>query len=172
MSFLDFLKFCLGFSLRKKHTFGDTTTGFLTKCCWETSTEIPYRWHITTQIWVVLLIGHATWLIQPMRSTTQIWVVMRHQYGISLLISQTSFGGETSGKLMLQIFGCFLRLFWVGFSWPHHSKKVDWWWILLCLLNSGNTFYELLAFQIKQILLSLSELLRLIAIKVINIFFH
>ena len=150
MSFLDFLKFCLGFSLRKKHTFGDTTTGFLTKCCWETSTEIPYRWHITTQI----------------------WVVMRHQYGISLLISQTSFGGETSGKLMLQIFGCFLRLFWVGFSWPHHSKKVDWWWILLCLLNSGNTFYELLAFQIKQILLSLSELLRLIAIKVINIFFH
>ena len=150
MSFLDFLKFCLGFSLRKKHTFGDTTTGFLTKCCWETSTEIPYRWHITTQI----------------------WVVMRHQYGISLLISQTSFGGETSGKLMLQIFGCFLRLFWVGFSWPHHSKKVDWWWILLCLLNSGNTFYELLAFLIKQILLSLSELLRLIAIKVINIFFH
>ena len=150
MSFLDFLKFCLGFSLRKKHTFGDTTTGFLTKCCWETSTEIPYRWHITTQI----------------------WVVMHHQYGISLLISKTSFGGETSGKLMLQIFGCFLRLFWVGFSWPHHSKKVDWWWILLCLLNSGNTFYELLAFQIKQILLSLSELLRLIAIKVINIFFH
>ena len=150
MSFLDFLKFCLGFSLRKKHTFGDTTTGFLAKCCWETSTEIPYRWHITTQI----------------------WVVMRHQYGISLLISQTSFGGETSGKLMLQIFGCFLRLFWVGFSWPHHSKKVDWWWILLCLLNSGNTFYELLAFQIKQILLSLSELLRLIAIKVINILFH
>ena len=111
-------------------------------------------------------------LLQPIRSTTQIWVVMRHQYGISLLISQTSFGGETSGKLMLQIFGCFLRLFWVGFSWPHHSKKVDWWWILLCLLNSGNTFYELLAFQIKQILLSLSELLRLIAIKVINIFFH
>ena len=150
MSFLDFLKFCLGFSLRKKHTFGDTTTGFLATCCWETSTETPYRWHITTQI----------------------WVVMRHQYGISLLISQTSFGGETSGKLMLQIFDCFLRLFWVGFSWPHHSKKVDWWWILLCLLNSGNTFYELLAFQIKQILLSLSELLRLIAIKVINIFFH
>ena len=128
---------------------------------WEMSTEIPYRRHITTQIWVVLLIGRAAWLIQPIRSTTQIWVVMRHQYEISLLISQTSFGGETSGKLMLQIVGCFLRLFWVGFSWPHHSKKVDWWWILLCLLNSGNTFYELLAFQIKQILLSVSELLRL-----------
>ena len=30
-------------------------------------------------------------------STAQIWVVMRHQYGISGLVSQTSFGGETSG---------------------------------------------------------------------------
>ena len=35
-------------------------------------------------------------LIQPNRSTTQIWVVTRHQYGISALVSQTSFGGETS----------------------------------------------------------------------------
>ena len=29
-------------------------------------------------------------LIQPIRSTTQIWVVTRHQYGISVLVSQTS----------------------------------------------------------------------------------
>ena len=34
---------------------------------------------------------------QPMRSTTQIWVVTRHQYGISALVCQTSFRGETSG---------------------------------------------------------------------------
>ena len=33
------------------------------------------------------------------RSTTQIWVVRRHQYGISALISQTSFGGETNGSV-------------------------------------------------------------------------
>ena len=39
-------------------------------------------------------ISHAA---QLMRSTTQIWVVMRHQYGISALVSQTSFGGKTSG---------------------------------------------------------------------------
>ena len=38
-------------------------------------------------------------LIQPIRSTTQIWVVMRHQYGISALVSQTSFGGETRGSI-------------------------------------------------------------------------
>ena len=37
-------------------------------------------------------------LIQPITSTTQIWVVMGHQYGISVLVSQTSFGGETSGS--------------------------------------------------------------------------
>ena len=30
-------------------------------------------------------------------STTQIWVVARHQYGISVLVSQTSFHGETCG---------------------------------------------------------------------------
>ena len=37
-------------------------------------------------------------LIQPIRSTTQIWVVMYHQYGISALVSQTSFGRGTSGS--------------------------------------------------------------------------
>ena len=38
-------------------------------------------------------ISHAA---RPIRSTTQIWIVTRHQYGISALVSQTSFGGETS----------------------------------------------------------------------------
>ena len=33
---------------------------------------------------------------RPIRSTTRIWVVTRHQYGISALVSQTSFGGESS----------------------------------------------------------------------------
>ena len=34
---------------------------------------------------------------RPIRSTTQIWVVTRHE--ISALVSQTSFGGETSGTV-------------------------------------------------------------------------
>ena len=38
-------------------------------------------------------------LFKPIRSTTQIWVVTRHQCGISALISQTSFGGETRGSV-------------------------------------------------------------------------
>ena len=41
-------------------------------------------------------ISHAA---RPIRSTTQIWVVTRHQYGISALVSQTSFGGENSGSV-------------------------------------------------------------------------
>ena len=40
--------------------------------------------------------SHAARLI---RSTTQIWAVMCHQYGIFALVSQTSFGGETSGSI-------------------------------------------------------------------------
>ena len=39
-------------------------------------------------------ISHAA---RPIRSTTQIWVVTRHQYGISALVPQTSFGGKTNG---------------------------------------------------------------------------
>ena len=34
---------------------------------------------------------------RPIRITTQIWVMTRHRYGISALVSQTSFRGETSG---------------------------------------------------------------------------
>ena len=41
-------------------------------------------------------ISHAA---RPIRSITQIWVVKRHQYGIFALVSQTSFGGETSGSV-------------------------------------------------------------------------
>ena len=39
-------------------------------------------------------------LIETIRSTTQIWVVTRRQYGISVLVSQTSFDGETNGSVV------------------------------------------------------------------------
>ena len=38
-------------------------------------------------------------LLQPIRSTTHIWIETRHQYGISALVSQTSFRGKTSGSV-------------------------------------------------------------------------
>ena len=41
-------------------------------------------------------ISHAA---RPIRSTTQMWVATRHQYGISALVFQTSFGGETSDNV-------------------------------------------------------------------------
>ena len=43
--------------------------------------------------WLKLIIS------QPIKSITQIWVVICHQYGISAVVSQTSFGGETSGDV-------------------------------------------------------------------------
>ena len=38
-------------------------------------------------------------LLPPIRSTTQIWVVTRHRNGISALVSQMSFRGETSSSV-------------------------------------------------------------------------
>ena len=38
--------------------------------------------------------------LQLIKRTTQIRVVTRHQYGISVLVSQTSFRGETSGAVV------------------------------------------------------------------------
>ena len=86
-------------SLRKQPTFGDATTGF------------PAKWRLRNDRRnSVLMTRHypdlgsaSDWLKQishagrPIRSTTQIWVVTRHQYGISALVSQTSFRGENSG---------------------------------------------------------------------------
>ena len=59
----------------------------------------PYRDVGSASDWLNQ-ISHAA---GPTRNTTIIWVVTRHQYGISALVSQTSFCGETK-------VGCFLRL--------------------------------------------------------------
>ena len=68
---------------------------------WETSAEIPYWWRVTTQIRVLLLIGCATCEICFNQSRAlPHWVVTHHQYGISALVSQTSFHGETVGGIM------------------------------------------------------------------------
>ena len=86
-------------SLRKQPTFGDATTGFPAK--WTLRNE--YRNSILMTCHYPDLGSAFDWLNQishasrPTRSAIQIWVVTRHQYGISALVSQTSFGGETSG---------------------------------------------------------------------------
>ena len=54
-------------------------------------------------------------VFQPIRSTTKIWVVMRHQYGIFVLVTQASF---CEGQVAtLRNVGCFLRLI-------SHNKSV------------------------------------------------
>ena len=86
-------------TLRKQRTFGDATTGFPTK--WRLRNE--RRNSILMTRHYPDLGSASDWscrvgnLIQPIRSTTQICVMKRHQYGISALLSKTSFGGETSG---------------------------------------------------------------------------
>ena len=42
----------------------------------------------------------------PITSTTQIWVVIHHQYGVSTLVSQTSFHGENQ---MTAVFSGYVR---------------------------------------------------------------
>ena len=94
--------------LRKKPTFGDATTGF------------PAKWRLRNGRRNSILIKcrypdlgsasdrscRAVNLPQPIRSTTQIWVVIRHQYGISALFSQTSIsrGSQWLGHAMLAVF--------------------------------------------------------------------
>ena len=64
-----------------------------------------YWWHVTT---LANLGSASNWscrvrnLFQPIRSTSLIWVVTRHRYGISSLVSQTSFqsfNAKTSGDV-------------------------------------------------------------------------
>ena len=59
-------------------------------------------------------------LVQVIKSTSRIWVVIRHQYGISALVPQTSFRGESSGRSVAsRNVGCFLRL---APCWPRSTR--------------------------------------------------
>ena len=100
-------------SLRKQLTFDDATIGFPVK--WRLRNK--HRNSILTTCHYPDLGSASGWFNQishvarPIRSMTQIWVVMCHQYGISALVSQMSFGGETSGsvtKIMLAVFSGYL----------------------------------------------------------------
>ena len=78
-------------TLRKLLTFGDATNSF------------PAKRHVrNVRRNSILMTRHYPDLgsaLRPIRSTTQIWVVTCHQYGISALVSHTSFGKETSGSI-------------------------------------------------------------------------
>ena len=80
--------------LRKQPTFRDATTGF------------PAKWRLCKNSILMTChypgLGSASHLRKPISprpiwSFTQIWLVTCHHYGISALVSPTSFREETSG---------------------------------------------------------------------------
>ena len=84
-------------SLRKLPTFRDTTIGFRPK--W----RVKQAQEFLTDDTSLRDLGSASdWsccmenLLRPIRSTIQIWLVAHHQYGILVLVAQTSFHRETS----------------------------------------------------------------------------
>ena len=86
---------------------------------WEASAEIPYWWRVTTQIWVVLLIGRVGNLLQPMRKhypdlgsdTSSLWDFWTR---FSDVISRETSGGVAKCRL----FFLFLanRMIWLVFG--------------------------------------------------------
>ena len=139
---------------------------------WGTSAEIPYWWRVTAQIWVVLLIGGSSFSTN--HSTNQIWIVTRHLYGISELVSQTSFRGETSGDCeisavcsSLNSYGANLvsceilqMTYYNKTSWAIPDVPRSWCLNLLvvaCFLSGPLPF--LLSFQLTRHLLSLTVFL-------------
>ena len=65
---------------------------------WVTSAEIPYWWRVSAQILVVPLIG---WnFLSTNQKHYQDLGSERHQYGISVLVTQTSFCKGSSGDLV------------------------------------------------------------------------
>ena len=57
--------------------------------------SFPSKWHLRNERRNSILMTCHYPAARPIRSTTQTWVVTHHQYWISALVSQTSFGGET-----------------------------------------------------------------------------
>ena len=85
-------------SLRKQTSFHDASTGFPAKSHLRMAKEIPYCWHFTPQIWVVLLISCALRFVSNKSEALP----------RSAVIPQTSFHGETNGGAKNGC--CFLRL--------------------------------------------------------------
>ena len=74
---------------------------------WETSAEIPYWWRVTTQTWIVLLIGRSKFPSRHVQSEAVLGSVTRHQYGISVF-----FWRHVAGKPVVASWNvaCFLKL--------------------------------------------------------------
>ena len=84
-------------------------------------------------------------LLQPIRSTTQIWVVKLRHYGMSALVSQTSFRGETKGsvaKYRLFSHATSTMVVHVGVSCFLRGSGVSLCRFELCLKNENGTLQK------------------------------
>ena len=74
---------------------------------WETSAGIPYWWRVTTQTWIVLLIGRSKFPSRHVQPEALLRSVTRHQYGISVF-----FWRHVAGKPVVASWNvaCFLKL--------------------------------------------------------------
>ena len=79
-----------------------------------TNLSPTFSFSLSFSFYIFQICGHNNFHVFPEKSTAgmicQIWVVTRHQCEISALVSQTSFGGKTSGWASPNV-GCFLRLY-------------------------------------------------------------
>ena len=89
---------------------------------WEMSAEIPYWWHITTQIWVVLLIGRIKF---PMRHDQSEalprsgqWHIISMEF-LCLFLRRPLVGKPVVAAPNV---GCFLRLAWDR-SWIKRNRE-------------------------------------------------
>ena len=88
------LNSCKFARIRTRPTFRDVTTGFPQNAGCRTSAEIPYRWRVTTHIWVVFLIGLSKFLPH---TTNQKELFLRRYFAAKPLAASRNVG-------------CFLRL--------------------------------------------------------------
>ena len=122
-------------NLRKQPTLCDTTTGFLAKLrlrneCINSILMTHHKPDLASASDWSCCVGN---LIQPIRSITQIWVVTRHQYGISALVSQMSFGGKPVVVVRVQSLSWAIDLIgecytfewkWRYITWLHIIRQV------------------------------------------------
>ena len=106
---------------------------------WETSAEIPYWWRVTIKIWVMLLIGRATWEIwfNQSEALPRSW-----EWRVVSLESLRSFiKRHLEGKLMEASpnVSCFLRplsmFFFLPFSSASFIESCSFWHGLKHLLT-------------------------------------
>ena len=94
-----------------------------------TTLSPTFSFSLSFSFYIFQICGHNNFHVFPEKSTAgmicQIWVVTSHQCGISALVSQTSFGGKTSGsvakcRLFSQAILDLVNVF--GNVFAHHRK--------------------------------------------------